>query len=301
VYGDNPADSQGRVESSGALASELENTKALLARTQSELLQLMKKTALSSRLATTAHDLRNAIGLITSSIGVLGRHLTDMKDLLDSYGELEEQLDAASRQMLSQIKSEIRLPQIRDDSHKILKAVDDGAQRALSTLKELLSHVKGEASPHFEPCQLSDCLAQVIFPIQTRERGRVQIVTELAPIRPVFCRINHIYRLVENLVINAVQAIPATGTVRVSLVEQPDGALIRITDSGTGIPANIQSRIFDPFFSTKPPDVGTGLGLSIASDIVREHGGRISVQSQLSTGTIFEVWLPFSPPTPQES
>ena len=69
---------------------------------------------------------------------------------------------------------------------------------------------------------------------------------------------------------------------------------VSVTDTGSGIPEEIRSRIFDPFFTTKEVGKGTGLGLSICFDIIQKHGGEISVESEVGTGTTFVVRLPVS-------
>ena len=69
-------------------------------------------------------------------------------------------------------------------------------------------------------------------------------------------------------------------------------AWIEIADTGRGIPADVMQRIFEPFYTTKPVGKGTGLGLSLSYDIVKKHGGRIEVSSQVGIGTTFRVTLP---------
>src|SRR5260370_12684591 len=83
------------------------------------------------------------------------------------------------------------------------------------------------------------------------------------------------------------------GTMRVKarrIAEQR--VLLEVSDDGPGIPQAIQARIFDPFFTTKPAGVGTGLGLAIVLGIVREHGGRLHLTSNLGQGTAFSIELP---------
>jgi signal transduction histidine kinase len=67
-----------------------------------------------------------------------------------------------------------------------------------------------------------------------------------------------------------------------------------VTDTGTGIPEREIDKIFDPFFTTKDPGVGTGLGLSVSFGIIEQHGGRMTVESEMGKGTTFSVFLPIA-------
>jgi two-component system NtrC family sensor kinase len=95
-----------------------------------------------------------------------------------------------------------------------------------------------------------------------------------------------------NLLINAAQAVAGKGTVSITTRRETSCAVITISDSGCGIPADILPRIFDPFFTTKPVGEGTGLGLSISYAIIERHGGTIVVDSTPGTGTNFTVRIP---------
>jgi signal transduction histidine kinase len=98
-----------------------------------------------------------------------------------------------------------------------------------------------------------------------------------------------------NLIDNAAEAMPSGGVIRVaaSSATDPNGrrmVVIRIHDTGCGIPEESRARIFEPFYSTK--ESGTGLGLCIAANIVARHQGRITVESSAATGTTFAIWIP---------
>jgi two-component system sensor histidine kinase HydH len=93
-----------------------------------------------------------------------------------------------------------------------------------------------------------------------------------------------------NLVLNAVEVMPAGGTLGISLNADDCWLIITVSDSGPGISLDVQRRIFEPFFTTKAR--GTGLGLAVARRVIEEHGGTIEVSSEMGRGTRFTVQLP---------
>jgi signal transduction histidine kinase len=108
------------------------------------------------------------------------------------------------------------------------------------------------------------------------------------------------------LLLNAADAVAAVPVgeddeqpaVTLRTREDAEGAAIEIVDEGVGIPRDSMSKIFEPFYTTKPPGQGTGLGLAICYGIVRDHGGRIAVDSEEGRGSTFRVLLPAAAPVP---
>ena len=98
-----------------------------------------------------------------------------------------------------------------------------------------------------------------------------------------------------NLLINARQAMPDGGRIDISIEVIEDKAIVRVSDTGEGIPSGYLERIFDPFFTTREEEGGTGLGLSIIYGIIEKHNGRIDVESNEGLGTTFELQLPVEP------
>jgi len=97
-----------------------------------------------------------------------------------------------------------------------------------------------------------------------------------------------------NLLVNAAHAIETQGEIAVRTWQENDFAYVVVEDTGSGIPEEIRNQIFNPFFTTKEPGKGTGLGLSISYDIIRKHGGDITVDSVVGQGTKFTVRLPLA-------
>lgn len=105
-----------------------------------------------------------------------------------------------------------------------------------------------------------------------------------------------------NLLLNAIYATPAGGTVEFSAVHSAgEGRCgLRVSDTGSGIPKEILARVCDPFFTTKPTGQGTGLGLAVVSSIIKAHKGELAIESLPNQGTTITVWLPAPPRTNQE-
>jgi signal transduction histidine kinase len=101
-----------------------------------------------------------------------------------------------------------------------------------------------------------------------------------------------IHQALTNVLVNALQATPAGGEVRVALRDAGETFSIEIQDQGVGIAAEHLSHIFEPFFTTKRAGEGTGLGLSVAEGIIRQHGGTITAESRSGQGTLFRIQLP---------
>ncbi|MCL6637571.1 MAG: PAS domain S-box protein [Alicyclobacillus sp.] len=127
--------------------------------------------------------------------------------------------------------------------------------------------------------------------VQARKQG-VQVVYAGAD-HPLLVRgaESQLKQVFINLLKNALEAMPDGGRLEVTAEAAPDGGIrVRFADQGTGIPPELLAKIGEPFFTTK--EKGSGLGLMICERIVREHGGRLTIQSQLGVGTEVEVWLP---------
>ena len=129
----------------------------------------------------------------------------------------------------------------------------------------------------------------------------VKIEKRIDPGLPaIFANANQLQQVLMNLSINAQHAMEKGGTLSITAARGAggpvaDGVEIRVTDTGSGIPKDIQAKIFEPFFTTKPAGKGTGLGLSVTYGIIRDHKGLIAVESQVGVGTTFRMVLPLAP------
>ena len=125
-------------------------------------------------------------------------------------------------------------------------------------------------------------------------KDRVTVERRYGALPPVECIRSQIDQVFLNLLANAAQAIPDTGTIVLETRREGGHAVVVVRDSGAGIAPDVLGRIFDPFFTTKPVGEGTGLGLSISYEIVKKHGGEIRASSPPGQGATFTVTIPIA-------
>ena len=118
--------------------------------------------------------------------------------------------------------------------------------------------------------------------------------TDFAELPPILCYPGQLNQVWMNLLSNAAEAVltKESPLVTVKSVQEADRIKVTISDNGTGIPPEVQSKIFEPFYTTKPVGQGTGLGLSICHSIMLRHGGEIECESKINEGTSFVIKIP---------
>jgi two-component system NtrC family sensor kinase len=148
---------------------------------------------------------------------------------------------------------------------------------------------------------LNELLESVLRIAAPQLKGKAAVVRAFTDVPHVWGAPQELQQVFLNLVLNAAQAIEASGTVRVATERAGKFVVAHVEDDGCGIDPEIRDRIFDPFFTTKKVGEGTGLGLGIAYGIVTSHGGDLSVDSTPGRGTRFSVHLPIAADTIEPS
>ncbi|MCA9544486.1 MAG: HAMP domain-containing histidine kinase [Myxococcales bacterium] len=169
------------------------------------------------------------------------------------------------------------------------------ADQITELVGRLLEHARPSLGDRVE-VELGRLVAEAIKllrPMAQRVRVVLEVACTAAVVRADPAALQQVVR---NLVMNAVQATPAGGRVRITVA--PAGAVVALTvdDTGPGVPPDSRERLFEPFFTSKAPGEGTGLGLSIVAGIVEDHAGRIEVGDSALGGARFTVLLPAANP-----
>ncbi|MFI5356829.1 MAG: PAS domain S-box protein [Opitutales bacterium] len=190
---------------------------------------------------------------------------------------------------------------------KILDAVERSAERGSNLVRQILSFAHG-TSIVARLTQLKHIVRDVVSVLEVTLPKNIVIESHIpSDVWPVVANPTQIHQLVLNLAINARDALPAGGRLRIAMANRPldlpaanaipgaragDWLVIEVSDTGTGIPPNVLPHIWDAFFTTKSENKGTGLGLATVRGIVNAHQGLIQVETAVDQGTTFRVYLP---------
>jgi signal transduction histidine kinase len=182
-----------------------------------------------------------------------------------------------------------------DPTTKVLEKIERQTFRAAKIVNGLLNLAR-PAQVDSGPVDINGVVNDVLSLLEHQfKTGSIQVRKELASSSPIVQGIEYkLQQVFLNLFLNARDAMPKGGWLSISTKVGPDEATIEVADTGSGIPADHLSRIYDPFFTTKDIGKGTGLGLSITYGIVQEHGGTITCDSSPGHGTRFTLTLPLA-------
>ena len=251
---------------------------------------------------------------LRDSDGAIGGTIVVMEDI-SSRVQLEEQLQISEKMaslglLAAGVAHEVNTPLTGISSYtqmllegaapddpktKVLEKIERQTFRAARIVNGLLNLAR-PAQVDSGPVDLHAVVSDVLSLLEHQLRnGSIQVRKELAPVSPIVLGVEYkLQQVFLNLFLNARDAMPKGGWLTIATRAGSGQATVEVADTGSGIPADHLSRIYDPFFTTKEIGKGTGLGLSITYGIVQEHGGTITCDSSVGQGTRFSLELPLA-------
>ena len=218
---------------------------------------------------------------------------------LSSVGELASSIAHEFNNILTTINNSAKLGMRNPDPAEkqlAFERVTKAGQRAATIVGGMLGFARKSATQR-QFCDVGRLVEEVLI-LTEKDLGkhRVRVEARIDSRPSVWAVPGQVEQILVNLVINARQSMPGGGRIKIEVKETPEGAEIRVSDTGVGIPPDQLRRIFEPFYTTKQPDDygrgGTGLGLSVCRQIIEQHHGRIRVESVVGKGSTFTVKLP---------
>lgn len=285
-------------------AQELELTLTNLTQTQHQLIQAEKMSSLGQLVAGVAHEINNPVSFIYGNIKFAKKYIDDLAGLvaLAHQGASSKEIEAYSR--------EIDVDFLLEDFKKLTNSIQTGAERIREIVKSLRNYSRLDEAEQ-KQVQIHEGIESTLTILASRLRPNgqfsgIQIYRHYGILPLVFCYPGPLNQVLMNLLTNAIDALQEREkTVTSEFLKQHPNQIvittyaecgwvtIQIADNGTGMSPQVQEKVFDYLFTTKPSGQGTGMGLSISRDIIEvKHGGRLRLESQEGKGTTFHVLIP---------
>jgi PAS domain S-box-containing protein len=270
----------------------------VVARDLREIVNLRQRVLIGGRMAAVgqlaagvAHELNNPIAYVRANLSMLLEHWGQLR------GERDARVDAAGASPDDAKPDDEET--LWDEGIELIHESLEGIERATSIVRDIktFSHGAGHERELADLTRLLDATVRIASP---QLRHRVRIERDDGDLPVVECAPREIQQVFLNLLLNAVDATPPSESgelpsIAIQTSYDSRNVRVRFIDEGEGIAADCIECIFDPFFTTKPAGEGTGLGLALSYEIIRRHGGDLSVLSEVGVGTSFTVVLPRPP------
>ncbi|MDX1420473.1 MAG: response regulator [Rubricoccaceae bacterium] len=186
-----------------------------------------------------------------------------------------------------------------DEARGLLATLEQAAGDGAALVRRIQQYIRHEKQERFEPVQLRTIVEEVItltrpyWHNEPRRQGiQIELESDLSAPPLIQGSPTELREVLVNLVLNAVQAMPSGGVLRLRTYPHPSrGAVVEVEDTGVGMSEHVRARIFEPLFTTKG-EGGTGMGLTVSYGIIQEHNGAVEVESEPGRGTLFRLSFP---------
>ena len=265
--------------------------------TQSELVQKEQMAGIGQLAAGIAHEINNPLGYVLSNFSTLSGYLKFIYELMNKYDELK-----IENENIKNFKIENDYDFIVDDILDIIQDTNSGLGRVREIVKSLKAFSRIDTFKEFSDYDVNEGIKETLIISRNEYKYFADIKTELNEIPYIKAFGGQINQVILNIIINAVYAIKKKsekekGVISIRTSSTDTDIIIEINDNGCGISEDKITKIFNPFYTSKPVGSGTGLGLSITYDIItNKHNGLIEVDSTVGVGTKFTIILPIEQP-----
>lgn len=290
---------------------ELEQLLTRLQRTQLQMVQSEKMSALGQMVAGIAHEINNPVNFIHGNLGHVAEYGESLLKFLEVYGTVYPDPNPTIAAQAEDLDIEF----IQEDLPKVLESMKVGTERIRQIVLSLRNFSRTDETD-IKAVDLHEGLENTLLILQHRlkekpEHPAIEVVRDYGTLPLVECYPGQLNQAFMNILANAIDALEEThGQSTYQEIQQHPGQITIITrtpepqwvevtikDNGPGMPEAVRQRIFDPFFTTKPVGKGTGMGMPITYQVVHEkHHGKLSCSSTPGEGTRFVLKLPITQP-----
>ena len=266
---------------------------------QQQLAQSEKMASLGQMVAGVAHQLNTPLAFTQSNVQMVQQAIQGMQAPMQVARTLSDIIKHAEGDRvvlnIAQAKSNVAKLDEGDVDLDMLKQMLDDVLDGVGQMTEMVVNLRDFTRldrAKTTDADLNKSLHTVIYIAKSVISNNIEVKEEFGELPPMECNPSQLNQVFLNLINNAAHAIDDSGVITVRSALDGEMVKVQVSDTGRGIPADVIGHIFDLYYTTKPQGEGTGLGLTIARDIVRQHGGDITVETVEGSGTTFTVTLP---------
>ena len=278
---------------------ELAEVNFHLEQTRDQLIQSEKMAAVGHLASGVAHEINNPAGFIGTNLHTLREYLDVFKEVTSRAGHLarearsmESEEILASTDDLGRFMEQEDFEFVRDDAVQLTDESITGIER-IRTIVGNLTAFAGSAHQDVQTGNVNTAIRDALERSADHFSDEILVHATLGLLKDMPCRMEELTQMFVHLLTNAAQAMPDGGTLRITSETDVDRVTVSVCDTGQGIEPQARQTLFNPFFSTRDVNAGQGLGLAIVHTIVRNHGGKIEVESDPGHGSCFRIHLPF--------
>lgn len=255
------------------LADELGQANRKLQETQAHLIHAEKMAGLGQLVAGIAHEINNPLAFVINNVFIVQEGLSKLASDPAAFAPGAEAKIARMRTRI-------------DDAYS-------GATRVKELVTKLRTFSRLDEGT-IKTVDIHESIELALLFLRHKLEERISVERRYGDVPMVTCFASELNQVLMNIIANAIDAIDGPGRITVATEQRNSDLVMRISDTGKGIPDEIRNRIFDPFFTTKPVGEGTGLGLAISYGIVKAHQGSMDFTSRAGEGTEFVLTIPIS-------
>ncbi len=276
-----------------------------LKRTQTQIIQAEKMSSLGQMVAGVAHEINNPVNFIHGNLQPAQAYTADLLGIIELY---QKNYPEPTPEIAAELEA-VDLEFVQEDLPKLLSSMVTGTNRIREIVLSLRNFSRlDEAAVKTVDLHegIDSTLVILSHRLKATESNRsIKVIKRYGKLPQIDCYPSQLNQVFMNICANAIDALDhhpqpqltITTELKGSPTDPNAGAIIRIADNGPGIPADIQPRILDPFFTTKAIGKGTGMGMSISYQIVTEkHDGELTFVSEVGKGTEFVITIPIHQP-----
>lgn len=278
---------QERTQQLSEAIKELQDTQAMMVHSE-------KMKSLGELVAGIMHEINNPVNFIYGNLSHLNNYSSDLIMLIDSFAEYKEDLSPEHKAAYEKLLKEIDYDFLKEDLPDLIKSCHEGTERTKNIILNLkdFSRMEESAITNVDlPKEIDSTLNILNNKFKHKITVHKDYHEDVPKIEAYGGQLNQVFM---NILDNAAFAVSEKehGDVWITIKKDDKNAFIEIEDNGKGMSEETKSKIFNPFFTTKPVGQGTGLGLSISYKVIKNHNGNIEVKSEVGKGTKFIITLP---------